>query len=116
MTNREIFMRNLYNLMKSAKLKQKDVAEYAQVSYQTVSAWICGRAYPRADAMQRLCKVFGCPMSALTEDKDSELPEDRLAYIFHSLSVEGKVKLMERAEEVFLLYRGNNRGKAKTKT
>ena len=114
MTNREIFMRNLYNLMKSAKLKQKDVAEYAQVSYQTVSAWICGRAYPRADAMQRLCDIFGCPMSALTEEQSNVLPEDTLVSIFRALPMEGKEKLLERAEELTKLYikrRKNNEKK-----
>ena len=114
MTDREIFKSNLYNLMKSAKLKQKDIAQYAEVSYQTVSAWICGRAYPRADAMERLCRVFGVKQSALTENQSQLTPEDDLVSIFRSLPMEGKEKLLERAEELTKLYikrRKNNEKK-----
>ena len=114
MTDREIFKSNLYNLMKSAKLKQKDIAQYAEVSYQTVSAWICGRAYPRADAMERLCRVFGVKQSALTENQNQRTPEDDLVSIFRSLPMEGKEKLLERAEELTKLYikrRKNNEKK-----
>ena len=115
MTDREIFKNNLYNLMNSAKLKQKDVAKYAEVSYQTVSAWICGRAYPRADAMERLCRVFGVKQSALTENQTDETPEDDLIAMFRALPVEGKGKLIERAEELMQLYVKKGRKKHEKK-
>ena len=67
MTDREIFKTNLVNLMNETKTKQVDIAEYAEVSYQTVSAWVQGRGYPRADAMEKLCKFFGIKQSDLTE-------------------------------------------------
>ena len=38
MTDREIFKRNLSNLINASKVKQKDIAKYAEVSYQTVSS------------------------------------------------------------------------------
>ena len=114
MTDREIFRTNLYNLMKSAKVKQIDIAKYAQVSYQTVSAWICGRAYPRADAMERLCQFFGVRQSALTESQSASTPEDDLVAMYRALPVTGKEKLIERAQELMQLYvkRGKRNGKA----
>ena len=56
MTDREIFQTNLKELMRTTKVKQIDIARYAEVSYQTVSSWVCGRGYPRAEAMEKLCK------------------------------------------------------------
>ena len=44
MTDREVFRKNLIGMMNLTKVKQIDVARYAQVSYQTVSAWVCGRS------------------------------------------------------------------------
>lgn len=103
MTDREIFKNNLYNLMKSAKVKQIDIARYAEVSYQTVSAWVCGRGYPRAEQMEKLCRFFGVKQSALTESKEG-IPEDRLLLLFRSMSTEGQQKMLERAEEMKILY------------
>ena len=110
MTDREIFQTNLKELMRTAKVKQIDIARYAEVSYQTVSSWVCGRGYPRAEAMEKLCKFFGIRQSALTEEQ-KETDEDHLLLLFRSLPPEGKAKLMERATELKKLYpkrRGQN--------
>ena len=113
MTDREIFRTNLYNLMRESKVKQVDIAKYAEVSYKTVSAWVCGRGYPRAEAMEKLCKFFNVRQSALTEDQNPEqTSEDKLLLIFRSLPTEAQDKLLERAAELKKLYpkRGNNNG------
>ena len=110
MTDREIFQTNLKELMRTTKVKQIDIARYAEVSYQTVSSWVCGRGYPRAEAMEKLCKFFGIRQSALTEEQ-KETDEDHLLLLFRSLPPEGKAKLMERATELKKLYpkrRGQN--------
>lgn len=116
MTDREIFRNNLTNLMKRAKVKQIDIAKYAEVSYQTVSAWVCGRGYPRADAMERLCQFFGIKQSALTEQQENVTPEDDLVAMYRALPVEGKEKLLERADELTRLYvkKGKKNVKAET--
>lgn len=103
MTDREIFQTNLKELMRTTKVKQIDIARYAEVSYQTVSSWVCGRGYPRAEAMEKLCRFFGIRQSALTEEQ-TETDEDRLLILFRSLSPEGKDKLIERATELKQLY------------
>ena len=112
MTDREIFRNNLIALMNATKTKQVDISKYAQVSYQTVSAWVCGRGYPRADTMEKLCKFFGVKKSALTDDPE-ESEEDRLLSVYRLLSKEGRRKLMERANELLTLCpnRGDNDGK-----
>ena len=105
MTDREVFRKNLTDLMRETKVKQLDIAKYAQVSYQTVSAWVCGRGYPRAEAMQKLCEFFGIRQSALTEPKEKEeTDEDRLVSAYRSLPEDGQRKLLERANELLQLY------------
>ena len=103
MTDREVFQTNLVNLMKKTKTKQVDIAKYAEVSYKTVSAWVCGRGYPRVDTMEKLCKFFGVKQSALTDNSD-ETDEDLLLFAFRTLSNEGKTKLLDYAAELMLLY------------
>ena len=103
MTDREIFKTNLSELLRTTKTKQIDIARYAEVSYQTVSSWVCGRGYPRAEQMEKLCKFFGIRQSALTEEQ-KETDEDRLLSMFRSLPQEGRDKLLERASELKRLY------------
>ena len=103
MTNRETFRKNLTRLMQESKVKQIDIAKYAGVSYQTVSAWVTGRGYPRADAMEKLCRFFGINQSALTEEQ-TETDEDLLLKKYRILSDEGKQKLHERLHELIVLY------------
>ena len=105
MTDREIFRKNLSNLMNATKAKQIDIARYAEVSYQTVSAWVTGRAYPRAETMSKLCKFFGIRQSELTEEQNSQPnQEEILVELFRALSQEGKDKMIERAQEMRKLY------------
>lgn len=105
MTDREIFKNNLNELIRTSRVKQVDIAKYAEVSYKTVSAWVTGRGYPRADAMEKLCRFFGIRQSALTEEKHpEESMEDRLLKLFRAMSPAGQDKLIERAEELKVLY------------
>lgn len=112
MTDREVFRKNLNDLMNQTKVKQIDIAKYAEVSYQTVSAWVQGRGYPRADAMERLCRFFGIKQSALTEQRNEITNEDILLSNFRAMSDSGREKLLERAEELVKLYpkRGSKNG------
>lgn len=116
MTDREIFQRNLSDMLNETKTKQIDLAKYAEVSYQTVSAWVKGRGYPRADALERVCRFFGVPKSVLTEPKEREqTPEEKLVLAYRTLPDEGKEKLMQRAEELLKLYPKRRRDNGKTK-
>ena len=104
MKDREIFRKNLNELMRLTKVKQIDIANYTGASYQTVSAWVNGRAYPRADVMEKLCMFFGVRLSALTEDQNAITEEDQLLSAFRCLSDTGKSKAMERMDELVRLY------------
>ena len=104
MTNREIFQKNLDQLIRQHGGNQKDLSAYLGVSKQTVSAWVNGRAYPRADIMERIAYYFGTTISALVYDQREQMEEAEIVYFFHALPEDGKEKLLERTHELAVLY------------
>ena len=115
MTDREIFRQNLNEIIRLQKAKQIDIARYIGISEKTVSAWTTGRGYPRPDAMEQLCKFFNIRKSALTDDPNDEASdEENLLTMYRSLTVEGKAKLIERAEELIKLMPNRRRKNGET--
>ena len=70
MNNREIFRKNLNDLLSSSGKMQKDLAEYCGAKTTTVSGWTRGVSYPRADAMEKIAQFFGVPTSRLVGSSD----------------------------------------------
>ena len=103
MTDREIFQKNLTELMRVTKVKQIDLAKYVDVSYQTVSALVTGRGYPKPETMEKICQFFGIKKRELLEYED-DTQESSLIRLYRTLSNEGKQKLIERAYELTRLY------------
>lgn len=105
MTDREIFQKNLKKFLSMSGAKQVDVANAINVSHKTVSAWVNGRGYPRADVMEKLAMFFDVRLSDLVDEELSEDEEEKqLIEMFRMLSSAGKIKLLERAEELTVLY------------
>ena len=105
MTDREIFRQNFRRLLRSTGVSQRIISEQIGVSFQTVSAWATGRGYPRADAMEKLCKFFKIKQSALTEDPHSLKSDERILIEgFRSLPESARKKMIERMEELAKLY------------
>lgn len=72
MSDREIFQENLMFYLSTRGKTQKDLAAFVGVTKSTVSGWIHGVSYPRADAMERICDYFGINLSRLVESRNSE--------------------------------------------
>lgn len=87
MTNRENFRKNLSRLLTQNGVRQIDLAKHLNVSKQTISTWICGRAYPRADVMEKIADYFGTTISALVYDEREQMEESEIVYFFHALSI-----------------------------
>lgn len=104
MVNRENFRKNLTKLINQSGGNQKDLATYVGVSKQTVSAWMHGKAYPRADVMDKIAAYFGTTISALVYDEREQMEEAEIVYFFHALPDSGKEKLLERTHELAVLY------------
>jgi transcriptional regulator with XRE-family HTH domain len=71
MNNREIFRKNLNDLLSSSGKMQKDLAEFVGSKTTTVSGWTRGISYPRADAMEKIAMFCGVPTSRLVGPSDS---------------------------------------------
>ena len=52
----------------SAGLKQEDIASELKIDRSTVAKWETGRSKPRADALIKLAKLFGCTVDELLCD------------------------------------------------
>lgn len=78
MTDREIFQENINRLIEQSGITQQYLAECVGVERSTVSAWARGKAYPRADTMEKLAIVFGINLSDLVLPKEERDMERRL--------------------------------------
>lgn len=64
---REIFSKNLRNLLHLQRLSQKEVADAIGVIPQTFNRWVQGLSLPRMDKVQKLADYFNVRKSALID-------------------------------------------------
>lgn len=55
----QVFQISLAAARVNAKLTQKQAAEELGVSNKTLNSWETGRSMPKADAIKRICEVYG---------------------------------------------------------
>ena len=65
---RKIFSKNLRKFMEIQNIDRNKLCEELDVSYTSVTEWIHGETYPRADKITKLANLFGIPKSALVDD------------------------------------------------
>lgn len=77
---REIFKKNLNELMERRGKSQADISRELGIPQATVSSWCNGTKFPRIDIMQRLAEYLGATLSALmTEEGMNDVDDmDRL--------------------------------------
>lgn len=73
---RDIFAKNLRNIMVANNITQKDIAQHFNITTSTVSDWCNAKKYPMVDKMQMLADFFGVLKSDLTEDKSERTELD----------------------------------------
>ncbi len=71
--NKEIFSRNLRELMEQAGKDRNRVCDDLGFKYSTFNDWYNGNKYPRIDKIEMLANYFGVMKSDLIEDKQ-DLP------------------------------------------
>ena len=108
MLSRELFSRNLRDLMARDRMNQVDLARSLGVTKAAVNYWVNGRSIPQVTIVQQMAELFCCSTDdLLKERKDNTLlssSEDRLLTSYRSLSPRGQQLLMDRAEELKVLY------------
>ncbi len=65
MINNFEFGKNLKLLREKAKLTQADIANYLQISRQSVSKWESGNSLPSLIFLQPLCEILDCSIMEL---------------------------------------------------
>ena len=68
--NKEIFSRNLRNLMQKYGKDRNQICDELGFKYSTFSDWYNGNKYPRIDKIEMLANYFGILKSDLIEDKE----------------------------------------------
>ena len=106
MTTRKQFQIRFTKLFEDAGCTQEELAEAVGKSRSTVSCWLLGKSFPRADVLESLAAFLHVSVPDLigynTRDQETVLLD-----LFREMNNEGKAKLIERAEELVLLYGDN---------
>ena len=101
MLSREVFARNLRDLMARDRMNQVDLARALGVTKAAVNYWVNGRSIPQVTVVQKLADLFCCSTDDLLKARAGDVlmssAEERLLYIFHSLSDEGQRYLLQQA-------------------
>jgi transcriptional regulator with XRE-family HTH domain len=66
---RNVFMSNLKALIEEKGINQMDISKKLDISPSTVSEWVSGKKYPRADKMQMLADMLCVQVSDLTREQ-----------------------------------------------
>ena len=74
---REIFVRNLNELMERRDISQADIIRELGVTSAAVSNWCTGKKYPRIDIMQKLADMLGVGLSDLISENGLQNAKDR---------------------------------------
>ena len=78
MTDREIFKENINYYLSTFGKRQVELADYLGVHKGTVSDWVRGKTYPRADVMEKISMFFGVKLSDLVMERNTNQTETRL--------------------------------------
>lgn len=68
MSEKEIFARNLKQLIKKNKLNYKDFSKAIDTKYTTVLDWVNGRNFPRIEKLEVIANYFKVPKSKLLDE------------------------------------------------
>lgn len=100
MTDREIFQYNLTYYLEASGKSQRQLADYVGVKKSTVSGWVHGASYPRADTMEKISMFFGLLLSDLVMERDHQDAEEaRLLRAFRRADPKYRELAMELLEE-----------------
>ena len=107
LVSKEVFSKNLKQLMARDNLSQVDLAKRLGVTKAAVSYWYNGRSVPQVSVIQQMAAIFCCSTDDLLNpdyDLASGSLEERLLFIFRSLSEEGQKYLLQQAGIASAMY------------
>ena len=113
------FSENLYTLRKNNGISQEQLAEFVDVSRQSISKWETGETYPTLENIFKLCNILSCKMNDLINEKlaDFDLLSDDIKSTeklyerflgYADTYDEGRPKLPSKAIELLKVYLEND--------
>lgn len=103
MTTRKQFQIRFSKFFEDTGCTQEELAKAVGKSRSTVSCWLLGKSFPRADVLESLAAFLHVSVPDLI-GYDTRDQETVLLDLFREMNNEGKAKLIERAEELVLLH------------
>lgn len=70
MNSKKILSTNLKSLMNKFGISRNKLADDLNIKYTTITSWVTGQKYPRADKINKLCKYFKVSRSRLEDDQE----------------------------------------------
>lgn len=110
---RETFRKNFDRLYTEKRCTQEDMAKTLGVSRATVSTWLRGTGFPRADVLDAMAAYFGVSIAELLSSGSSD-DEAELIELYRKMSDAGKALMIERAHELVILYGGEQNNSTKS--
>lgn len=98
------FATALFTLRTQKKMSQQELAEKVGTSKQMVSKYEKCQRIPKITMANRFASALDTTLDEMLGIEATITPEDQLVAMFRGLSVEGQRKLIERAEELTVLY------------
>ena len=98
------FATALYTIRKQKKMSQDELAALVGTSKQMVSKYERCERIPKITMANKFAEALGLTLDEMLGVESTMTPEDQLVAMFRGLSSEGQKKLIERAEELTVLY------------
>lgn len=87
--NKEVFAKNLRELVKQSGKDRKEITKALGLPYSTLTDWMNGKKYPRIDNIEKLAAYFKISKSDLIEDFDEKKEDnDKLSTIIVKLRMD----------------------------
>lgn len=95
----------LVQFRKKKGLSQQEVADYLNITRQTVSNWECGQGSPSLDKAKELCSLYNVSLDDLVGNDIEVVSPTVNLYILNALI--GKVCILDCNDTYFMLDNGN---------
>lgn len=94
----------MLTLRKQKKMSQDELANLIHSSKQMISKYERCERTPKITMANKIAEALGTTVDEMMGIEATMTMEDQLIAMFRGLSLEGQKKLMERAEELTVLY------------
>lgn len=98
------FADSMLTLRKQKKMSQDELANLIHSSKQMISKYERCERTPKITMANKIAEALGTTLDDMMGIEATMTMEDQLVAMFRGLSLEGQKKLMERAEELTVLY------------